>query len=242
MTTVRPARAWSGRGPLSSVRRQELDKGGAVPERPVVIDQDVAPTLVTTPARWTGPAGDAMLSLMRRLGKSNWLASFDGDSVAARSSMASAAEFRRECRRPIETITALMAPQLVPLLGTTDLDGTVWLLSEHVPGASLRRLLSVATLTPIQAGYIAMQLLAGVARLHEFDAAHGRLHAANVLIGRDGDTHLTDWAPSAVATAADLGDLRRNDVDAVRALLHSLAHNADRPFTSGRSRGNGLVA
>jgi serine/threonine protein kinase len=101
--------------------------------------------------------------------------------------MVSSAELHTpRLRQALATLTALRSAHLVPLIGAADVDGMAWLLSEHVGGASLHRSLTVATLTPVQAGYIAVQVLAGIARLHDAGLAHGRLHAGNVLVSRDG--------------------------------------------------------
>jgi hypothetical protein len=113
-------------------------------------------------------------------------------------------------------------PLLVPVIGSVDLDGTPWLVSEHVDGTSVQRLLTLATLSAPQAAYIAARTLAGLATLHAAGRAHGRLCAGNVLVDRDGSVQLSDWALGTDATPSD-------DLAAARKFIASLVRNADRP-------------
>lgn len=113
-------------------------------------------------------------------------------------------------------------PLLVPVIATVDLDGAPWLVSEHVDGTSVQRLLSLATLSSAQAAYIAARMLAGLATLHAAGRAHGRLSAGNVLIDRDGTVQLSDWALETDATPS-------GDLAAARQLIAALVRNADRP-------------
>jgi serine/threonine protein kinase len=165
------------------------------------------------------------LVLRRSLSRVTWLATTDGEPVIARS----LTEPRALSARTMTVLTRLRSPHLVPLLGTADLDGTTWLLSERVEGVSLQRLLTLATLTPAQAGHLGAQLLRGIAALHEEGLAHGRLHAGNVLVSRGGDPLLTDWALSSITPTRPAEELRRADLDAAGAFLVSLARNARRP-------------
>jgi protein kinase-like protein len=153
------------------------------------------------------PAG--RLTLVRSLSRSTWLAQLDGAPVVARAVTA-------------PPTGAVHDPLLVPVIGSVDLDGTQWLVSEHVDGTSVQRLLSLATLSSPQAAYIAARTLAGLATLHAAGQAHGRLCAGNVLIDRDGTVQLSDWALGTDATSSD-------DLAAARELVAALIHNADRP-------------
>ncbi len=158
---------------------------------------------------------------MRGLSRATWLARLDGSPVIARAVAA-----------PPERIVD--SPLLVPVLGTAELDGTTWLLSEHMDGASVQRLLDLVTLTRAQAAWLAARALAGLAVLHDAGFAHGRLHASNVLVGRDGAVCLADWALGPPASEHS----RRADLAAARTFVAALLRNADRPA----ARHGGLLA
>jgi hypothetical protein len=153
------------------------------------------------------PAG--RLTLVRSLSRSTWLAQLDGAPVVARVVTA-------------PPNGALQDPLLVPVIGSVDLDGTPWLVSEHVDGTSVQRLLSLATLSASQAAYIVARTLAGLATLHAAGRAHGRLCAGNVLVDRDGTVQLSDWALGTDAKPSD-------DLAAARQLITAMVRNADRP-------------
>jgi serine/threonine protein kinase len=153
------------------------------------------------------PAG--RLTLVRSLSRSTWLAQLDDAPVVARAVTA-------------PPTGAVHDPLLVPVVGSVDLDGTQWLVSEYVDGTSVQRLLSLATLSSPQAAYIAARTLAGLATLHAAGRAHGRLSAGNVLVDRDGAVQLCDWALGTDATPSD-------DLAAAQRLVASLVRNADRP-------------
>lgn len=151
----------------------------------------------------------ASLTLVRSLSRSTWLAQLDGAPVVARAVTAP----------PTGT---MQDPLLVPVIGEVGVDGSRWLVSQHVEGISVQRLLTVATLSSSQAAYIAARTLAGLATLHAAGRAHGRLHAGNVLVDRDGTVQLSDWALGTDATPSD-------DLTGARQLVAALVRNADRP-------------
>jgi hypothetical protein len=167
------------------------------------------------------PSSEVPLDLMRGLSRTTWLARLDGSTVIARAVTAA----------PQHIVDS---PLLVPVIGVREIDGNTWLLSEQVDGASVERLLGLATLTPAQAAWLAARTLAALAALHDAGLAHGRVHAGNVLVGRDGSIRLGDWAlgpPTSVeARAADLA--------AAQAFIRALLRNATRPTT----RHGGLLA
>ena len=162
------------------------------------------------------------LALVRGLSRTTWLARLDGSPVIARAVTQAPPE------RTVDS------PLLVPVVGTADIDGATWLLSEQVDGVSVQRLLGLATLTPAQAGWLAARALAAVAALHDAGFAHGRLHAGNVLVGRDGAVRLTDWALGPPAS----DEAFRADLTAARTFVDALLRNADRPA----ARRGGLLA
>lgn len=198
----------------------------------------------------TAPAGllisSAHLDLDRQLGRSVWLAHAEGRRVAGRA--AAAAVFddlsfeRKTALDETARYAAVSSPHLVPLLGIADRDDAVWLVSAYVEGVSLARLMGAATLTPVQAAYLAEGLLRGLAELHHHGIAHGRLTADNVLVGRDGVPRLTDWALAGLARSRGSAETRVEDLTGARALLALLAENADRPIVHHQGTYVGLLA
>jgi hypothetical protein len=175
----------------------------------------------------------ARLDLEQQLGDAVWRGSADGDRVAARAATAAEldpeAEHSSTARQLLAELAALQSPHLVPFLGVADRDDHAWLVSAHVEGVALDRLLGAATLTLVQAGYVAVQVLRGIEALREWGTGHGRLSAANVQVGLDGEPRLTDWAVASLARARDLDEVVADDLAAARGLIAELARNADRP-------------
>ena len=187
----------------------------------------------TPPAEHAG--AHERFDLERQLGRSVWLGHVDGPGgdvpVAARvvTAFEQDAPGREEALRLATDLVQLRSPTLVPLLGTADRDGAAWLVSEYVVGVPLSRLIGAATLTPVQAMYVALRMFQGLAVLHERGLAHGRLNATNVIIGLDGEPQLTDWALSSLAQTGDVADAVEEDLAHAAALVASLARNVDRP-------------
>jgi hypothetical protein len=166
-------------------------------------------------------SSEVPLTLLRGLSRTTWLARLDGSTVIARAVMA-----------PPQHIVD--APLLVPVIGTVEVDGTTWLVSERVDGASVERLLGLATLTAGQAAWLAARTLAALAALHDAGLAHGRMHAGNVLVGRDGSIRLADWALGPPASE----EARAADLAAAQTFVGALIRNATRPS----ARHGGLLA
>lgn len=180
-----------------------------------------------------------------QLGDASWTANADGQPVVARA--VKAAGFEPGAAAPgapeqLVELASVRADQLVPLLGAAERDGSLWLVSGHVQGVSLARLLAAATLTPVQATYVATEVLRGVAALHAAGLAHGRLTGSNVVIDVDGQPRLADWAPHALVPPHDVDDVFAQDLDHARALVKNLAANADRPVIHHDGRYDGLMA
>ena len=181
-----------------------------------------------------GGTGHRHVVLIRQLDDATWLADSDGDLVVAQAATATfldpASPSRSSALAALPSLTALRASQLVGVIDVADQeDGSAWLLSEHIDGVSLRRLLTIATLTPIQAAYIAVQVLEGLTRLHNAGVGHGRLNAANILLGSDGKPRLTNWALTSLARTRMVDEVRAADLESVRVLVSELARNANRP-------------
>jgi tRNA A-37 threonylcarbamoyl transferase component Bud32 len=185
------------------------------------------------------------LDLYRQLGTSVWLARADGEPVSAR--LATAAAFDPETQNldaalvQTAAMASLHSPHLVPVLGVANRGEGTWLVSQYVEGVSLSRLLCAAALTPVQAGYIALRLFQAVAWLHENAVAHGRLTAANVLVGVDGEPRLSDWALVSLAHLRGFEETATKDLADARRLVAELAHDANRPVMRHRGRYDGLI-
>jgi hypothetical protein len=185
------------------------------------------------------------LELDRQLGEATWSAHADGERVAARPARAAGLESgagEQGALPQVAELTPVRAPQLVPLLGAAELDDATWLVSEYVEGVSLARLMGAATLTPVQAAYVAIQVLHGVAALHAAGLAHGRLSGGNVVVGSDGEPRLTDWAPGALAGVRGFDDAAPQDRSRAHGLVSELAANADRPVVRHDHRYDALMA
>jgi hypothetical protein len=174
----------------------------------------------------SGPGSQLVLS--RPLGGSTWLARLDGALVTARlvtTPMDPVPADERNEAHPL-----LNSPShVVAFLGTRRIDGSVWAVSEFVPGVSLERLLGIAILTPAQATYIAAAIFAGLDDLHRAGLAHRGLTGRHVLIGTDGRPRLAGWALAARGRSGDLAAAKTADLEAACALVDQLARNADRP-------------
>ena len=185
------------------------------------------------------------LELQHQLGNAVWLARADDEVVTARIATAEAFDVESPHRgaglRRAEQLAALRSPQLVPLIGVAERNDAVWLVSAFIEGVPLSRLLSAATLAPVQAGYVAVRLLQGVAHLHEAGIGHGRLTADNVLVGVDGELRLTDWVVASLAHAHP-DEVVAVDLSAVRGLVAGLARNADRPVVRHHSTYDDLMS
>jgi len=185
------------------------------------------------------------LDLDQQLGRSVWLAHADGEQVTARAATAAVFDdqtFSRDtATEETARYVALSSPHLVPVLGVADRHDSTWLVSAYVEGVSLARLMCAATLTPVQAAYLAEGVLRGLAQLHRNGVAHGRLTSANVQVGTDGVPRLTDWALSGLAHSRGLDRARADDVEGARTLLAELAANADLPAVHHQGTYVGLL-
>lgn len=185
------------------------------------------------------PGGE--LVLIRSLSKSTWLATV-GSAPATARSWVPTPDVGDPDPAALAAVEGLNSPLLARHLGVTDFGGTRWLLSERVVGVSVRRLLTLASLTPGQAASIAARVLEAVALLHGAGLAHGRLHTGNVLITDDGQTMLTDWTLWALAPSGPFEDVRDADCNALRGIIAALARCADRPVAFKNERDQLLLA
>jgi hypothetical protein len=173
--------------------------------------------------------GSGRLRLQAPLGGSTWLATIDGEPVAARRAVGT---FAASADVPVAESTAATLPngqraeRVVHYLGTAQLDQSLWWVSPYVPGIDLERLLGTTTLTPTQGVYIAAHVLLALNELHQSGHTYNKLGARDVLIGDSGAIRLTGWSP--LLDGTDPAAPSR-DLVAARTICYELAHNADRP-------------
>ncbi len=168
----------------------------------------------------------APLELVERLGIRTWLGRAAGTPVVARW-LGEPAEYRSLALPEVLGRVAGL-PFVVPLLGTVERDEAIWLVSELDRGISLRRLLAVAKLSPLQAGALAADLVGAVEAMHAAGHVHGRLQTGNVQIGLGGELRLTDWAVEVLTALGSKDDLARSDRRAAAAVTAQLIGGADR--------------
>jgi hypothetical protein len=125
-----------------------------------------------------------------------------------------------------------VAPHLMPVAGAAEQDGRLWIATELDQGVSLRRLLAVTNLTPAQASFIGLEILAGLVELHRLGLCHTRLHHGNVHIDVCGKVRLTDWALASITGEQPLEARQRTDVQSLAPLVRRLQRAA-----SGAARG-----
>jgi len=203
------------------------------------------PEMSTVPDEANADASHSRLHLVRRIGNATWLAESDGDMVVAQATSATQPD-PSVLEQPgrlsaLADLFALRGSQLVPLLELANRDdGSSWLLSEHVAGVSLHRLLGIVTFTPAQAAYVALSILEGLTQLHNAGYGHGRLDAANVWLGTNGEPRLGNWALSTLSGGRTFDEVRAADLDGARLLVGELARNANRPVVWRRHRDDAL--
>lgn len=210
---------------------------------------DQAPT-GTAP---TGTGSGLRFRPLHPLGRTTWLAELDGEQVAARPlpSLVDGPYGRADAPSPPLPRAPGESGQehLIRFTEVAVAGGTPWVVSQFVPGAPLDRLLTVATLTPRQAGTVALEIFAGLAALHAGGLVHGHLSTRTVRVGADGVIRIGDWAVGTLARSAGPGFPDRTDdpataagiqgdLLAARRILTDLARNADRPV----ARRSGLEA
>jgi hypothetical protein len=156
----------------------------------------------------------------------------DGRQVVARVVAIRTDEEAARLVADLRRVAGRGGARLVPVLGAAREPEAVWTLFELDTGRSLRALMEEAALPAPLAAAVGIEVLAGLAALHEAGLVHGALHAGNVHVARDGGVRLGDyavrrrgWAGGEPAGADD----RREDVTAAGALLCAALGVAERP-------------
>jgi hypothetical protein len=191
--------------------------------------------------------GDRRLTLVSLLGTAptsrTWLAVDASSALCVVRRVAGTSERERSCLlSSLAVAGGLRHPSLLPPTQAWAHGSAVWVARPHDDGASLRRLLAVARLTPRQLAVIGADALAGLDALHRAGLAHGRLHPGNILLCPEGRVRVTDAGLSAGAEggsrAGEVPTLdsaaRAADIEAVAtALRGALAAPRHHPAASG---------
>jgi serine/threonine-protein kinase len=137
------------------------------------------------------------------------------------------ARFDREAR----AMAAVSHPNIVTIHQVGETEGRPYLMMEYVEGESLRELLGREELPLEQVLDIAMQLVSGLARVHERGIAHRDVKPSNVIIDRDGRPRLLDFG---LATSREDDELTRTG-EALGTLCYMSPEQAEGRPTDARS-------
>lgn len=103
------------------------------------------------------------------------------------------ADFRRRCRKQLNSACGLDHPNLATLYDIIEHDGRIVLVSEFVDGQSLEQILEVKPPAVSDFPGLALQMAQGLKHLHQAELVHGNLTPSNVLVTPDGRVKLTDF-------------------------------------------------
>ncbi len=125
-----------------------------------------------------------------------------GDETAPHAAQPGAGD---SAGRALEAARAAAAvpdhPALVQVFDVLVEDGSLWVVSELVPGRPIASLLADRRLSPYRAAEVAADLLAGLRALHAYGWAHRNITARTVLVCEDGRAMLDGLAFGAAQEA-----------------------------------------
>jgi len=101
---------------------------------------------------------------------------------------------RERLRREARTVAALEHPNIVPLYGAGEENGTVYIVTRWVEGTELGNLIQRdGSLEPERAARIAAQIASALELAHEKGLVHRDVKASNVIVAAEDHVYLTDF-------------------------------------------------
>ncbi len=107
-----------------------------------------------------------------------------------------------------EILTKIEHPNIVAAENVLQLNGTVYLIRNTLKGISLSRLIqSSTTFAEAELKFILVSILTALQKIHEYKIVHGGIQPAAIILGKDGEPLLTDFAAARLAIAARTAQL-----------------------------------
>lgn len=107
-----------------------------------------------------------------------------------------------------ESLSKIEHPNIVAIENVLQLNGTVYLVKAHPEGASLLRVAQPpATLAEIELRFILTSVLNTLQKVHEAKLIHGGIQPTTIILGKNGEPLLTDFAAARLAMAARMFQL-----------------------------------
>ena len=118
----------------------------------------------------------------------------DGQAVAVKVLPATADQHHADrLRREALVVARLADPHIVGVLDAGDDDGRRYLAMRLVDGVDLKRVLAGGRMEPQRVIHLLTQVAGALDTAHANGVVHRDVKPANILVGEDGDAHLTDF-------------------------------------------------
>lgn len=102
-----------------------------------------------------------------------------------------------------EILTQIEHPNIVKSENTLQFHGTAYLIMDHQEGVPLSTLVgSPASFTETELKFILVSILNALQKVHEYKIVHGGIQPATIILSKDGEPLLTDFAVARLAIAA----------------------------------------
>jgi len=96
----------------------------------------------------------------------------------------------------VRTASMLSHPNIAAVYGLEEAGGRAFVVTEHVPGESLRALLERGAIDTDRAIDVALQILSALSSAHETGVVHRSLSPGRVVVTPSGRVKVVDFAPS----------------------------------------------